>query len=236
VGGAVQRGRDDGLADYNGMRAAYGLPRVTSFAQITSDLAVQQGLQQVYGNVNNIAAFIGTLAEDHVPGADVGPLTKAVIVNQFTRLRDGDRFFFLNPNEFSFAEQADILANTSLAKIIERNTAITNLQADVFHFRATISGTVYLDPDGNGSREFTEAGLQGFTVDLRDDSGAVIATRLTSSTGFYEFNEQDLDGTGNYTMTVELPSGWTQNPTQVAHNPGTIRISRGDIDVDFASF
>ena len=33
----IQRGRDHGLADYNTTRAALGLPRVTSFDQITSD-------------------------------------------------------------------------------------------------------------------------------------------------------------------------------------------------------
>src|SRR5205814_5348011 len=87
----IQRGRDHGLTDYNSMRAAYGLPRVTSFAQITSDVAVQQKLQQLYGSVDNIDAFVGALAEDHVPGADVGPLTRAVLIDQFTRLRDSDR-------------------------------------------------------------------------------------------------------------------------------------------------
>src|SRR5262249_1455892 len=32
----IQRGRDHGLSDYNTTRAAFGLPRVTSFADITS--------------------------------------------------------------------------------------------------------------------------------------------------------------------------------------------------------
>src|SRR5262249_11527103 len=50
----IQRGRDHGLADYNTMRAAYGLPRVTSFAQITSNPDVQAKLRQLYGSVNNI--------------------------------------------------------------------------------------------------------------------------------------------------------------------------------------
>jgi hypothetical protein len=77
----IQRGRDNGLTDYNSMRAAYGLPRVTGFAQITSDVQVQQKLQQLYGSVDNIDAFVGALAEDHVAGADVGPLTKAVLVD-----------------------------------------------------------------------------------------------------------------------------------------------------------
>src|SRR5262249_10516491 len=45
----IQRGRDHGLADYNSVRAAYGLPRVTSFAQITSDATLQQKLKDLYG-------------------------------------------------------------------------------------------------------------------------------------------------------------------------------------------
>src|SRR5438270_10189628 len=123
----IQRGRDDGLTDYNSMRTAYGLPRVTSFAQITSNVQVQQKLQQLYGSVDKIDAFVGALAEDHVPGADVGPLTKAVLVDQFTRLRDGDRLFYLN--QFSGKGLSNLLTNTSLTKIIERNTGLTNLQS-----------------------------------------------------------------------------------------------------------
>src|SRR5439155_25875136 len=42
----IQRGRDHGLADYNSVRAGYGLPRVTSFTQITNDADVQAKLQQ----------------------------------------------------------------------------------------------------------------------------------------------------------------------------------------------
>src|SRR5262249_26553133 len=113
----IQRGRDHGLGDYNTMRAAYGLPAVASFAQSTSDVHVRRKLQQLYGDVNKIDAFVGALAEDHAAGADVGPLTRAVLVNQFTRLRDGDRFFYLN--QFHGKELADLLANTSLTKIIE---------------------------------------------------------------------------------------------------------------------
>jgi hypothetical protein len=232
----IQRGRDHGLTDYNSMRAAYGLPRVTSFTQISADPAVQQGLQRVYGNVNNIDSFIGALAEDHVPGADVGPLTKAVLVNQFTRLRDGDRFFFLNPNEFSAAERADILSSSELSQVIERNTAITNLQDDVFIFRAEVSGVVFRDPDGNGIRESGEAGIPGVTVDLHDNTGAVIASQVTDATGEYDFTEQDLNGTGNYTVTVEVPAGFTQTAAEIAHDPGTISVSRGDLDITGQSF
>ncbi|MGH6645220.1 MAG: peroxidase family protein, partial [Bradyrhizobium sp.] len=45
----IQRGRDHGLSDYNSTRAAIGLPKVTSFAQITDDVDVQNALQSLYG-------------------------------------------------------------------------------------------------------------------------------------------------------------------------------------------
>src|SRR6185295_17624543 len=91
----IQRGRDHGLADYNSVRAAYGLPRVTSFAQITSDTTLQQKLQTLYnGDVNNIDLWVGAMAEDHVPGTSVGPLVRRILADQFQRLRDGDRFWY----------------------------------------------------------------------------------------------------------------------------------------------
>jgi hypothetical protein len=225
----IQRGRDHGLTDYNSMRAAYGLPRVTSFAQITSNVAVQQKLKQLYGSVDNIDAFVGAQAEDHVPGADVGPLTKAVLVNQFTRLRDGDRFFYLN--QFSGKELSDLLANTSLTKIIERNTGLTNLQDNAFFFKASISGTVSVVGSGRGGSP--ASGLSGVTVRLLDPTGALLATAVTDGQGHYRFdNFNGIDGTGQYQVRLVVPAGFTQTSA----NPATISISRGDINVSGVSF
>src|SRR5262249_28908985 len=149
----------------------------------------------------------------------------AVLVDQFTRLRDGDRFFYLN--QFSGKELSDLLANTSLAKIIERNTGITNLQSNVFFFKASISGTVFSDLNGNGRQDFSERGLRGITVQLQDDSGTVLATAVTDSAGRYRFdNFSGIEGTGNYTVRLVVPTGLRQTTA----DPATILISRGDIN------
>lgn len=125
----IQRGRDHGLADYNTTRAAYGLPRVTTFAQITSDTTVQQQLEETYGSVDKIDLWVGALAESHMPGASVGPLVSRIVGDQFTRLRDGDRFYY----ERTFGgKQLKELRNTHLSDIIKRNTTLTNLQTNVF--------------------------------------------------------------------------------------------------------
>jgi hypothetical protein len=233
----IQRGRDHGLADYNTMRVAYGLSPVSSFSDITSDPVLAGKLEQLYGDVNNVDAFVGILAEDHVAGADVGPLSKAVIASQFRRLRDGDRFFFLNTNEFSQAEIRDIMNTSSLSQIIQRNTVLNDLQADVFHFTAAISGRVYNDFNGDGVREFGEPGLAGFTVELRDDAGGLLATTVTDPNGRYVFNGfNGLAGTGNHTVDVVLPPGWTQNSTEIAHNPGTLLTDNGGRVINGVNF
>jgi peroxidase len=228
----IQRGRDHGLTDYNSMRAAYGLPRVTSFAQITRDVAVQQKLQQLYGNVNNIDAFVGALAEDHAPGADVGPLTKAVLVNQFTRLRDGDRLFYLNQN-WTPEEQSILRQGDTLAEVIEHNTGITNLQSNVFYFKSSISGTVSAVTGGTGRTGFGPRGLAGVTVQLADGDGNVVATTVTDGQGRYRFdNFNGIEGTGSYSVRLVVPSGFTQT----SPNPAAILISRGDVNVSGVNF
>jgi hypothetical protein len=127
----IQRARDHGLPDYNTMRAAYGLPQVQSFAEISSDPIVQQALASVYANVNSIDPLVGALAEDHLAGASIGPLVAAAYRLQFDRLRDGDRFWYQSDSDLTAAEIATIDA-ARLSDIIRRNSGITNLQADVF--------------------------------------------------------------------------------------------------------
>ncbi len=232
----VQRARDHGIGTYNQVRAAYHLAPVTSFAQISSDPSIQAALQRTYGTVDKIDPFEGMLAEDHLPGTDTGPTERAIVLDQFLRLRDGDRFFYLNEGLTS-EEQGLIAQGDTLAKVIENNTSITNLQSNVFFFREEISGTVFFDPDGDGVRQTGEGGVQGVTVNLVNDSGNVVASTVTDVNGEYDFTDQTgIPGTGNFTVAVVLPAGFTQNATQQSHNPGVLHLSRGGLDLDGRDF
>jgi hypothetical protein len=232
----IQRARDHGIGTYNQVRVAYGLPAVTSFAQITSNVTVQQELQATYGSVDAIDPFEGMLAEDHLQGADVGPTIKAILARQFAALRAGDRFFYLNEG-FNLEEQVILAHGNTLARVIEANTAITNLQANVFIFRESISGSVFLDTDGDGVRDPGEPPLTGFAVNLNDDSGAVVATTTTDQNGNYRFTDQTgIPGTGRFTVAVVLPPGWTQTPVEIGANPGTIALSRGGLSFTNQTF
>jgi hypothetical protein len=127
----IQRARDHGLPDYNTLRQAYGLPSVTSFADITSDLSLRQALVSLYPNINTIDPLVGALAEDHLPGASVGPFLAAGLSIQFERFRDADRFWYERDADFTPAE-LDLLHNTRLSDIIMRNSDLTNLQPNAF--------------------------------------------------------------------------------------------------------
>ncbi|HMN42804.1 MAG TPA: peroxidase family protein [Phycisphaerales bacterium] len=132
----IQRGRDHGLCDYNSMRAAYGLPTVTTFAQVTSDPALAAMLGFVYGNVSMVDPWVGMLAEDHVAGGSAGPLLTAVLVDQFTRTRAGDRFWYQNdPALTPYLAQ---IGATTLGSIIRANTDIASTQEDVFFVRTSV--------------------------------------------------------------------------------------------------
>ncbi len=126
----IQRGRDHGVPGYNDMREALGLTRVTQFGQITSDTDLAEALFDTYGDVNEIDLWVGGLAEDNVTGSQLGEVFQAIMVQQFTALRDGDRFWW---ERDLTANERDRVKDTTLAEIIRNNTDIgSELQDNVF--------------------------------------------------------------------------------------------------------
>ena len=127
----IQRGRDHGLPDYKQARLDYGLPPVTSWSDITSDPVAQEKLFAAYTWVQEVDAWVGGLAEDPVPGGMVGPLIRAVLVDQFERLRDGDRYWWQNAKIPLYFYPW--LSQQTLATVIRRNTGIgSELPDNVF--------------------------------------------------------------------------------------------------------
>jgi len=126
----IQRGRDHGLPDYNAVRQDFGLRPVRNFSEITSNATLAASLASLYGSVNNIDAWVGMLAEDHVPGSSLGATNIAVLRDQFMRLRDGDRFWYRNGG-FDKRQLAEI-EGTRLSDILMRNSGVAGLQRNVF--------------------------------------------------------------------------------------------------------
>ena len=126
----LQRGRDHGLPSYEVLRRAMRLPEVRSRRDVPCDPVTSARLIDAYGDARDTDAWIGGLAEDHLPGAMVGPLFHRILADQFERLRDGDRFWYEAwlPRELVVYAEAQ-----TLAMIIRANTGIgAELPDDVF--------------------------------------------------------------------------------------------------------
>ena len=136
----INRGRERGLVDYNWIREDMGLTKYSSFADITSDVGLQADLLAIYGSIDNIDPWVGMLAEDHHPGAAFGETIHHILEEQFSHLRDGDRFYYENDQDFTSAEIQAIKA-TRMSDIIKRNTTISDMQDDVFH----VEGSTAID-------------------------------------------------------------------------------------------
>ena len=126
----IQRGRDHGLPGYGAVRAALGLPQRTRFRDVGRDRETSLGLVDAYSSVAEIDLWVGGLAEAPAGDGLVGETFRAILVDQFTRLRDGDRFWYQSYLPRNFRDWVD---SQTLGRIIRRVTQVgPEVSLDVF--------------------------------------------------------------------------------------------------------
>ena len=122
----IHRGRDHGLASYQQYRRICGIKpakryRNDPFSIFRNEIKNQwtrERLEETYGSVSNhIDLFAAGIAESDSSKDLLGPTFKCIIGRAFTDLRDGDRFFFQNDDQFSIAQQEEVRKMT-LAKVM----------------------------------------------------------------------------------------------------------------------
>ncbi|RUS72077.1 hypothetical protein EGW08_020159 [Elysia chlorotica] len=127
----IQRGRDHGLQPLNAYRKICSGNPFTSLAQL---FPRDTTAQATYEDIDDVDLFTGGVAEDAVDEGLVGQTFACLLATQFSFLRHGDRFFYLNrdrPNRFN-REQMEEIRQVTLGKIICDNTENDRIQSDVF--------------------------------------------------------------------------------------------------------
>ncbi|MCA9061457.1 MAG: peroxidase [Planctomycetaceae bacterium] len=173
----IMRGREHGLADYNSVREAMGLSRVSSFSEITSNYEIAARLELVYGTVDDIDLWVGGLAEDHLPESSMGATFTAIIADQFARLRAGDRYWY--QNIFS-GDQLQAIENTRLSDVIVRNSNIVELQTNLFFTPG--SELVYVDLQDSMTRDASVEAVNDRII-VRDHHGRELLNRQVGDLG-----------------------------------------------------
>lgn len=128
----MQRGREHGLPSYNALRRYWGLEPFTNFEELNPAQELVSALASVYGDVNNIDAWVGIITEYDNGGSLAGGLMHTIIKDQFERVRNGDRFWYSIDPDLTANEKA-FISSVRLKDIIEMNTDITGLQDNVFY-------------------------------------------------------------------------------------------------------
>ncbi len=119
----IQRGRDHGLGSLNQVRSGFGLEPFGSFEELAGGRSeIAEKLAEVYDSVDQVDPWVGMLCEAPLEGSAVGSTLQTVMVDQFTRLRDGDRFWF--ENDPDLADWVETIRDTTLIDVIRRNTEI----------------------------------------------------------------------------------------------------------------
>ncbi|CAM9321329.1 unnamed protein product [Chrysoparadoxa australica] len=95
----IMRGRDHGLPGFNEAAEHFGTPRYESFEELTggpSELATK--LTELYGEgadaVDKADIFVTGLAEADFGDSQLGSLFTMILVDQFSRIRDADKFWY----------------------------------------------------------------------------------------------------------------------------------------------
>lgn len=124
----IRRGEDFGLGTLNQTRHDLGLHEYNNVNSLTNDKGTRDALLSVYPTVNDVDLWVGGLAEKHTKGGQVGETFNKILTDQFTALRDGDRFYYENTQaDGPGFTQAQINAITagSFHDILARNTDIS---------------------------------------------------------------------------------------------------------------
>ncbi|XP_076385365.1 peroxidasin [Megachile rotundata] len=131
----IQRGRDHALPGYLEWRRFCNMTHVETFEDLAGEIRsarVRQKLRELYGHPGNIDVWVGGVLEDQLPNAKVGPLFKCLLLEQFRRTRNGDRFWYESPTVFKPDQLAQI-KQTSLARILcDNGDQIDRIQPNVF--------------------------------------------------------------------------------------------------------
>uniref|UniRef100_A0A3B4Z817 NAD(P)H oxidase (H2O2-forming) n=1 Tax=Stegastes partitus TaxID=144197 RepID=A0A3B4Z817_9TELE len=140
----IQRGRDFGLRSYTEIRSALNLPPVKTFGDINPELnstnpQLLQDVAEMYnGDISKLELFPGGLLES-LDGP--GPVFSAVILDQFERIRNGDRFWFENKQNGLFTdEEIQTILNITYHDIL---IAVTSAEA------ADVQDKVFFWVDGD---------------------------------------------------------------------------------------
>jgi hypothetical protein len=190
---------------------------------------------QVYQDFNGDGFKNGADAGLQGWTVDLLDTNNVVLTSQQTD-QNGNYSFGVLPGTYRVREETMTGWNQTTADPADVTVAVSGTVPAAMNFgnfqRASISGLVFADQNGDGTLNGPDAGLFNWTVQLIDViSGNVVASTTTDGNGNYSFT--DL-GPGTFLVREVIQNGWVQSNT----NPPPFFIISGTnaTNVDFGNF
>jgi peroxidase len=128
----IQRGRDHGLpplpvfAEFCRRKFPF-LPR-SAFEQEIDTVR----FLQLHGSLNDVDPWMGGIAETRLPGSFIGPTFACIFGITFDNVRNGDRFWYENPQTFTQRQLREIQKGSVARVICDNSDNINRVQPDAF--------------------------------------------------------------------------------------------------------
>ena len=131
----IQRGRDHGIPSYRTWQR-YCEEKFPGKQARFRDNATIAVLQWLYGAeegfMDGMDLWVGGLSEERMEGAQLGPTFACILGLTFSRLRDGDRFWFEEQYQFSEVQRRE-LKRSSLGRVVcDNGDNIRRVSRNVF--------------------------------------------------------------------------------------------------------
>ncbi len=125
-GRSVKLMRDARLPPYNEYRTAFKLRPLNSFEELTSDVALQARLKELYGTMDRLDWYVGIFAEDYDKDMMMGGLLTAMVAyDAFTQALTNPLLArnIYNEDTFSAEGLQEIKSTKTLQQIVDRATS-----------------------------------------------------------------------------------------------------------------
>ncbi len=223
---------DGSIAEGDADALGYTAAEATAF--MLNNATANANLDVARDGFNHIDAWIGGLAEAHVPGGLLGETFDAVFVAQIQSLMDGDRFYYLY--RLFGTNLHEEVNNGQFKDIVERNTGLSHLNGSIFAYADkyydfnrdalppdaelhTLSGDTYYT-DANGQLWATRTG-SGTVADPYVYSDKVDASNPPSDWALFNASNVQVSGVADHGFGLKL-----------AENPGLGMYSDGGASLD----
>jgi Ca2+-binding RTX toxin-like protein len=199
---------------------------VLAAEDIAAFQAINPDIQLVNGNtvkgIDRVDFWVGGLAEKHINDGIVGQTFWVVLSEQFERLQDADRFYYISRfDDFDFYE--NFIDGQEFADIVARNTGMTDLPEHMFR-------TDEIDDDDG-----EDTGIGGNDdEDDDDDSGGPVDDDEDDDTDEDSDDDEDLDEdddspAGDDDAPVVVPPPASSNIVGTALDDVLVGTANGDL-------